>query len=336
MPPAPDRIIRLALSDRKRAISTLYLPRRAAWRERVEMIDPGAISRPKTMRWLLTQSKGRDAVVLNGSGSPVGELAAGALITRRRRPPAIVVADCVWGARTRADRIGSRLALRLLDGAHVHYCVHSHDQRERFPELWGVALERVHVARYYYTLSEQELALPRERNGSVFAGGDSHRDYDPLIEVARRIEAPVVLATGRLSAHQLDRLPPNVRAGRVAHEEFVAMMRSASVVVVPLEHRDDRSAGEQTYLNAMAIGKPVIVVDSLGVPEYVSDRETGLVVPPHDPDALAAALTWTLDPANEQDVARMTERAREVALTRFGPDHYVAGLLHVLDEALTR
>jgi glycosyltransferase involved in cell wall biosynthesis len=300
------------------------------------MFDPQAMSRLGTMRRLLAESRRHDAVILNGSGSPVGELAAGALISHRRRPPAIVVADCVWGARTRADRIGSRLALRLLDGAHVHYCVHSEAQRQRFPELWGVALERVHVARYYYTLSEEELALPRERDGSVFAGGDSHRDYEPLIEAARRIDAPVVVATGRLSSQQLDRLPSNVRAGRVPHDEFVAMMRSSSVVVVPLEHRDDRSAGEQTYLNAMAIGKPVIVVDSLGVREYVSDHETGLVVPPHDPAALAAALAWTLDPANEPELTRMTERAREVVLARFGPEHYVAGLLKVLDEVLAQ
>ena len=335
MPPPPDRIINPAVTA-KQAISTLYLPRRAAWRERVDMFEPRTMSAVAAMRRLLGESRRHEAVILNGSGSPFGELAAGALISRRRHPPAIVVADCVWGARTRADRIGSRLALRLLDGAHVHYCVHSQAQRERFPELWGVELARVHVARYYYTLSEQELALPRERNGSVFAGGDSHRDYDPLIEAAGRIEAPVVLATGRLSAEHLGRLPPNVRAGRVPHEQFVAMMLSASVVVVPLEHRDDRSAGEQTYLNAMATGKPVIVVDSLGVREYVRDRETGLVVPPHDPDALADALAWTLDPANEQEVARMTERARDLVLARFGPDDYVAGLLKVLDEVLAQ
>ena len=178
------------------------------------------------------------------------------------------------------DRIATRAGIRLLDGDHVHYCVHSAQQKERFPELWGVAADRVHVAPYYYTLSEEELAEPVDRSGGVFAGGDSHRDYGPLIEAAREIDSDFTLATGRLSADQLAALPPNVRAGRVPHDEFMRRFRSAAVVVVALQGRSDRSAGEQTYLNAMVLGKPVIVVDTMGVREYVEDGKTGLIVPP--------------------------------------------------------
>jgi glycosyltransferase involved in cell wall biosynthesis len=284
---------------------------------------------------LLRAAKRYPALVLNGSGSPLNQLLAGILVSRRRRPPQVMFADCVWGLGGPVDRLLERSALRLLDRPNVHFCVHSHAQRNRFPELWGVDVDRVHVTRYYYTLAEEELALPTERDGSIFAGGDSHRDYSPLIEAARDIDAPVVLATGRLTDSERERLPRNVSAaGRVPHERFVDLMRRASVVVVALEARDDRSAGEQTYLNAMALGKPVIVVDTMGVREYVSDGETGLVVPPRDPAALAAALTWVLDPSNEEAVANMVERARTVALTRYGPDEYVAGLLRTLADVL--
>ena len=234
------------------------------------------------------------------------------------------------------DRIATRAGIRLLDGDHVHYCVHSAQQQERFPELWGVAADRVHVAPYYYTLSEEELAEPVDRSGGVFAGGDSHRDYGPLIEAARQIDSDFTLATGRLSADQLAALPPNVRAGRVPHDEFMRRFRSAAVVVVALQGRSDRSAGEQTYLNAMVLGKPVIVVDTMGVREYVDDGRTGLIVPPNDAAALTAALRWVMDPANGNEVAAMTERAREVALSRYGPDNYVAGLLAVLDRVLNQ
>jgi len=296
------------------------------------MFDPATMAKPATARRLIAGARRYDVLVLNGSGSPLSELAAGAVIGLGRRPPKLVVADCVWGiSSARLDRAMNRGALRLLDGEHVHYCVHSQAQRERFPGLWGVDLDRVHVARYYYTLSEQELDLPADRDGSVFAGGESHRDYDPLIEAARHVDARYVLGTGRLSRSQRARLPQGSRAGRVPHDEFLSLMRRASVVVVPLAPREDRSAGEQTYLNAMAMGKPVIVTDSLGVREYISDRETGLVVPPCDPDAMAAALAWTLDAANADDVARIAERGRELALRRFGPDQYVAGLLSVVD-----
>jgi glycosyltransferase involved in cell wall biosynthesis len=77
----------------------------------------------------------------------------------------------------------------------------------------------------------------------------------------------------------------------------------------------------------------VIVVDTMGVREYVANGETGLVVPPRDPQALTAALEWVLDPANEAQVERMIVRARETALAH-GPEQYVEGLLSALDEVL--
>ncbi len=43
-------------------------------------------------------------------------------------------------------------------------------------------------------------------------------------------------------------------------------------------------------LEAMAMGKPVISTRVGGIPEVVLDGETGLLVPPHDPGAIAGAI----------------------------------------------
>ena len=119
-------------------------------------------------------------------------------------------------------------------------------------------------------------------------------------------------------------------------DDYDEQFRRAAVVVVPLKAHSERSAGQQTYLNAMVLGKAVIVTDALGVREYVEHGRTGLVVPPADPAALRTALDWALDPANQSEVRALGRRAREAALERFGPERYAERLLQVLDLALER
>lgn len=49
------------------------------------------------------------------------------------------------------------------------------------------------------------------------------------------------------------------------------------------------------YLEAMAAGLPVVAARAAAVPEVVPDGEAGILVPPRDPAALAAALERLLD-----------------------------------------
>jgi glycosyltransferase involved in cell wall biosynthesis len=66
-------------------------------------------------------------------------------------------------------------------------------------------------------------------------------------------------------------------------------------------------------LEAMAAGLPVVATRVGGVPEVVVDGETGLLVPPRDPDALSEAiLTLLQDPDLRQKMGQAgQERVRE-------------------------
>jgi starch synthase len=68
-------------------------------------------------------------------------------------------------------------------------------------------------------------------------------------------------------------------------------------------------------LEAMACGTAVVASRVGGIPEVVSDGETGLLVPPDDPGALAGALNSLLrDPGRAH---AMGERGRERAIADF-------------------
>jgi glycosyltransferase involved in cell wall biosynthesis len=95
-------------------------------------------------------------------------------------------------------------------------------------------------------------------------------------------------------------------------------IESAAIVVAP-------SLGEgfgMVALEAMERGRAVIASSVGGLPEIVADGETGLVVPPADPDALADALVAL---AGDLPRARaMGAAGRERALSLFTPERCAA------------
>jgi glycosyltransferase involved in cell wall biosynthesis len=55
-----------------------------------------------------------------------------------------------------------------------------------------------------------------------------------------------------------------------------------------------REAQGLSILEAMALSRPVVASDVGGIPEMITDGVTGLLVPPHDADALSAAIIRVL------------------------------------------
>ena len=87
--------------------------------------------------------------------------------------------------------------------------------------------------------------------------------------------------TGRVTLH-----------GGMTHAELPAAYREAHVVVVPSvqDQSGDRDGLPNVVLEAMACGRPVVASDISAIGDAVAHGETGILVPPGDPVALASAL----------------------------------------------
>lgn len=84
--------------------------------------------------------------------------------------------------------------------------------------------------------------------------------------------------------------------GLLSHPEVLGLIAAAEVFVMP-SVRDARGNIDGlpiVVLEAMAAGKPVVATDVAGIPLAVDDGVNGVLVPPRDPAALAAAVTGVL------------------------------------------
>lgn len=118
------------------------------------------------------------------------------------------------------------------------------------------------------------------------------KGFDVLAQAAARLTTPGarVLVIG--DGPELERLRACRALELLGSREDAGPMLAAADVVVSAS----RSEGfPQTLLQAMAAGLPVVATDVGGTSEVVARDETGLLVPPEDPQALAQALDRVLE-----------------------------------------
>jgi glycosyltransferase involved in cell wall biosynthesis len=100
-----------------------------------------------------------------------------------------------------------------------------------------------------------------------------------------------------------------------------------------LAHPARRDPFPLALLEGMALGRPIVASAVGGIPEMIEDGVSGVLVPPDDAHALAAAVTELLrDPARR---ARLGAAARERLATRFSREGFAAAMFAAFDEAAT-
>lgn len=106
--------------------------------------------------------------------------------------------------------------------------------------------------------------------------------------------------------------------GQRTAEEIAEHHRQAQLFVLPSENENSPN----TLAEAMVSGMPVIATNVGGIHSMVTDGETGLLVPPHNPAKLAEAILQLLEHPAER--ARLGKNARQIARERHWPDSVAA------------
>jgi glycosyltransferase involved in cell wall biosynthesis len=187
--------------------------------------------------------------------------------------------------------------------------------------------------------------VARAAENLIVAVGAEARDYPTLMEAVRGIDATAEVAIGSMvhtpSSSSTGRyprtlrdveqraLPPNVRLHRnLAPSSLRDLYARARVVVVPLVDVEF-DAGATAIMEAMAMGKPLVLTKTRGQVDLVPDGAAGIYVPPGDPRALREAIDAILtDPGRADALGR---HGRELVERRHRLDDWLDVVAGIVD-----
>jgi glycosyltransferase involved in cell wall biosynthesis len=255
---------------------------------------PGAAAAALPAHWRRLARAVRDADVVHAL-DPRGLLLGGPAARMARRPLVWQLhTTSRWGA---VNRLGSTLAGRV--------CVMSASSGAAMPGLGRRA--EVAAPPLADGLRSRPAATPGPRPlVATIARPHPEKGLDVLLAALDRLPADVgvrIVGTGP------DDLPAPDRVERAGWQpDPLAAVADAWVYVQP-----SRSESYGLALaEARALGLPVVATDVPGLRDQVADGEDGLLVPPEDPAALAAALARLL--ADRPLAGRLGTAARAAAL----------------------
>ncbi len=191
-------------------------------------------------------------------------------------------------------------------------------------QAFGAEAKRVHMLHYvidtdFYNPANCPVVPAGEDH--IESLGLSYRDYPTLVAAMRRL--PQIRCYLRIGSTWYDyhtavgrrKIPDNLAFKPYVHP---AVLRECYLQsrfsVIPLRRTTQWSAGCTTVMQAQAMGRAVIATRTPGMEEYLQDGETGILVPPSDPEALAEAIQYLWEnPRVAEEMGRRGEmRAREM------------------------
>jgi len=164
----------------------------------------------------------------------------------------------------------------------------------------GVDLSRYEQQEACCTLPEEYGMEPGSQLVGIVARLEPEKGHPTLLEawprVLRAVPDAYLLIVGEGSRREA--LEAQARELRIAHrvvftgrrDDVPAVTAALDVAVLP----SYREAQGLSVLEAMALSRPVVASNVGGIPEMIEDGVTGLLVPPHDAETLAGAITRLL------------------------------------------
>jgi glycosyltransferase involved in cell wall biosynthesis len=249
-----------------------------------------------------------------------------------RRPRVVAVYQLAVPPISRAQWRAKRLTARAVDR---HVGVGERTSRE-VEALVGLPADSV-LTIHNGVPDQQRGAAARPRPGQLIGAigrVERQKGFDLLIRALAQIEGATLVLVGEGSERRrLEKLARSVGvADRLVWEGWSedARSRLGAFDVFALPSRFE--GFPLALLEALLARSAVVATDVGSVGEAVRDGETGLLVPPEDPSALAQAIRRLLADADLR--RQLGERGRQLVLDRFTAQHMTQSFARLYDELM--
>jgi alpha-maltose-1-phosphate synthase len=224
--------------------------------------------------------------------------------------------------------IWRRLESQTYDAARLIFCRSEHLARS-LRDDYGVPDHKLRVVGAGVNVSLPDLQCLPERTAPriVFIGSDFRRKGgDIVLRAWPRVLERVPEARLTMIGPVPEPLPAGVETnqGRWDPDWVLDQLTRASVFVMPSRCE----TWGDVFIEAMAYGVPCIGTTNDAMPEIIADGETGFVVPPDAPDALAARMVELLE--RPEQARRFGQAGRRRVEERFVWERVVARMMSEL------
>jgi glycosyltransferase involved in cell wall biosynthesis len=200
----------------------------------------------------------------------------------------------------------------------------------------GVDLDRYDHQEPCCTLRDEYGMEPGSQIVGVVARLEPEKGHPTILDawplVLREVPDAYLMIIGEGSRREaLEQQAYDLRTGhRVVftgrRDDVPAVTAALDVAVLP----SYREAQGLSILEAMALSRPVVASNVGGIPEMIKDGVTGLLVPPADPPALAAAISRLLRDHSYADT--IGRAGHDLVHERFCIEHMVSAVQEIYDE----
>ena len=292
------------------------------------------------MSEIIAALPGADAVVINGTIPLVFKLVLYFLVFPWKRRPIVAVDLVLRAPRSLKQRIALVFKRFLL--SRVDHFIHYFKDLRGYQAHYGIGPDRSAYVPFKVNIWKTAASSLPVEEAYVFTIGISQRDYGTFIEAISKLSYPAAMPEFSFSrfenrppdfAWTAANLPANLEllADTGSAEDLVRNLARAKVVVIPTLGSSLCASGISTCLDAMYLGKCVIISEGPGASDLLRSGQA-ILVKAEDPEALRSAIQEAWE--NRELRERVAETGQRYALSLGGEKELLERVLRKTAELL--